>query len=523
MANLKSIFENQKKAPEIKDDIKNTNNNYIKETKSIKDRITQMMTSSQNKDDKSNQNKNDIKTKGNNMKNIINELNNNKNQNEPKIISKENENKIIEDSEIISNENPEMIIYKYPNKYNKTIVGNCKILLFIGNESNKFINLFINIYRNINYDDKFRYKIDESNLNNNTPYALYYIKARSGKKNLFIISIPKLCKSVDFIKDIMNVFNNGIIPKRLNYIFLTFEDKNQLENNEFKLFLTISNLFQKENLANKLIVLLSSGLSNLVKENNNDIIFSEHCKISFNSLFNPEYFFINNDILFNRNKDNFNEWKKLEENLKKIQDKIEKSKSAVLDKDKVSLFNLIFTKDPKNNSIIMSKLEKYNKTDKIFIINYLFNCNPDTQISKFILFLHKKIIEYKSDINIHDEKIKIAKEVNIKNTLYFLSKVRFDNLKYLICQNCELTDDSLKLFNNLFSTNLLEVNLSNNNITNISELMKFECSRITKLNLSNNKISDINCLKDNLNFKDLIILDLSFNQIQKMNKKIYQL
>lgn len=36
MANLKSIFENQKKAPEIKDDIKNTNNNYIKETKSIK-------------------------------------------------------------------------------------------------------------------------------------------------------------------------------------------------------------------------------------------------------------------------------------------------------------------------------------------------------------------------------------------------------------------------------------------------------------------------------------------------------
>ena len=67
------------------------------------------------------------------------------------INNKDEKPKIIEGSEIISNENPDLVIYKYPNlKFSKMAVNNSKILLFIGNESDKFINSFINIYSDIN-------------------------------------------------------------------------------------------------------------------------------------------------------------------------------------------------------------------------------------------------------------------------------------------------------------------------------------------------------------------------------------
>ena len=67
------------------------------------------------------------------------------------INNKDEKPKIIEGSETISNENPDLAIYKYPNlKFSKMAVNNRKILLFIGNESEKFINSFINMYSNIN-------------------------------------------------------------------------------------------------------------------------------------------------------------------------------------------------------------------------------------------------------------------------------------------------------------------------------------------------------------------------------------
>ena len=65
--------------------------------------------------------------------------------------------KIIPKSETLEKIN-NMIIYKYPNKpFAQNVANNSKILLFLGNAQECFINSFINIYRGIEFKDDFRY------------------------------------------------------------------------------------------------------------------------------------------------------------------------------------------------------------------------------------------------------------------------------------------------------------------------------------------------------------------------------
>ena len=73
--------------------------------------------------------------------------------------------KIFPGSTIVE-EKQNMKIYKYPNKTFPLIdSNNAKILLFLGNAQECFINTLINIYRNIEFKDEFRYKIDLKDIN----------------------------------------------------------------------------------------------------------------------------------------------------------------------------------------------------------------------------------------------------------------------------------------------------------------------------------------------------------------------
>ena len=154
IASIKKIFEanignNNSNGNSSKANVFNSNQNYVKEIKSIKERIEQFQKDN-SKNEKDSQKNYEIKTKSN-IKNFVNELNKMKDSSKENINNKDEKPKIIEGSEIISNENPDLVIYKYPNlKFSKMAVNNSKILLFIGNESDKFINSFINMYSDIN-------------------------------------------------------------------------------------------------------------------------------------------------------------------------------------------------------------------------------------------------------------------------------------------------------------------------------------------------------------------------------------
>ena len=224
--------------------------------------------------------------------------------------------KIMNNSETISEENPDMIIYKYP----KVQFANSKIILLIGYNTEKFINSFINIYSDICYEDKFRYKIE--NTDSNDSYKIYNIKARTAKYNLKIITLQSSLQNIDFIKDILNIFYKNKIINFINCIFITLEEKKQLHKNGIIGFLVLMILFKIENLKDRINIIYSSENSSdntltdnedkyyndIINEKNNYIILSEYYNNSaIIKAYNPKYFFLNNNIIYEKNTEN--EWK----------------------------------------------------------------------------------------------------------------------------------------------------------------------------------------------------------------------
>ena len=475
-----------------------------------------------------------------NIKDKIN-IFNSKRKEEPKTI-KEEEPKIIKGSKIIS-ENPEMIIYQYPNKKPIWLFDNDKILLFIGNNQEQFINAIINIYRDISYEDIVRYKVEKDNLQYN--YKIYYIKQRTARYNLVIISLPFLWKEGEFVKDIMNIFDIEKLPKRINYICITLEDKNQIDDKGIITILTIFSLFERKTINYDIIFLFSKEETNyIINEKNKSILFNEYCDLSLSSIFNHQYFFINNKILYEKSENNRTQWNKLDEEIKKIQNIIKSSIALNFDKNKELLFSDIFSNDRIKNLKLKKHFKNLEKTEQIILINYFLFCHISYEISTYILFLYNYIIENEKEISIDDNEIILSKNANLNNTLYMLSKVKFKELKYLTGKNCNLIDTNLNLIKNLFSQNLLQLDLSDNQlkdisifnkeegslsnlykldlsynkIENINDLFNCKFLYLKVLNLSHNEISDINCLHQNLYFNSLEKLDLSFNQIKKMNR-----
>ena len=492
---------------------------------------------------------------------FINKLNskgeNNQTQNLPNKSNTQEKPKILPNSEIITEENPNMIIYKYPKlKVPLTDVNNCKILLFFGDQKDMFINAFINIYSDITFEDKFRYKIESSNSTNT--FKDYYIKARSFKYNIRIISFPNFIQNKnDFGKsetmlELLDMIENKI-PKRINYIFITLDENKKLSNKEIEFFYLFINLFKKENLKDKIMVLFPSNKSNENGQDNikiinklfnyekNDFFFEEKFDSYFSSLFNPDFYYINNNILY-ENK-NAEDWNKLYEKIKKIAQKISLSKSEDIDSVQINFIKeILSTKKEKWRSL--SELNEYSKQDNIILLNYLLNTNINKDLSMYILPLYNKIAKPIEELKIFTSKITFNKDSYLNGNLLFYSKINFNNLEKINGENCEFDENILKNVKNLYTSkltslnfhnnkisditifnkeafsNLSNLNLSNNNISNINILCNYKCNNLKTLDLSYNKISDIKCFSndDSSSFQNLENLYLSNNYIKKLNK-----
>ena len=525
----KKIFEGNKKPPIKIDD----NNNASKNTISIKERINKI-------------NQGTIGTK----------------------ISNQEKPKILPDSEVISNENPNMVLYKYPNNtFKKNVAKNCKILLFLGNNQDKFINSFINIYSDISFNDKFRYKIESPNSNDKTNnFIIYNIKARTAKYDIQIVSFPyfnqkkEIFENYQLMKELFDLIENKIY-KRIHYIYITIDEKKKYEKNEIIFFYLFINLFKKENFKDKINILFSTDdsnnpidsnnneknkeiINNLFKNENNDFLF-ENFDINFSSLFSA-IFYINNKIIYedNENPENEKEYKLLYEEITKIQNKIANSLIAGINDDKITFMNNIFSFTEYNKKKMIDEFDKYNRNEKIIFLNYLLKCNlkNDVDISILILYLYNSI--QNKNYHVNDSEFNCSGDKNFNNKIYILSKIKFNNFQIINCDNCDLDDEHLNMLGYLFTNKLKSLNLSDNKITDINVLnknnilinlenldlssnnieninilndCKFE--NLKKLNLSHNKISDIDCLKnDNLSLNILEILDLSYNDIKQLNK-----
>ena len=352
---------------------------------------------------------------------------------------------------------------------------------------------------------------------------------------------------------LLNVLNNKI-SKRINYIFITLDKTKKLEKSEIIFFYLLINLFKKEKLKDKIMVLFSSNKSNESSQDNIKIInklfnyeqnlFEEKFDSYFSSLFNPEFYYINNNIIYD--KKDIEEWKKMDETIKNIANKISLNKSESIDNNKINLINdIIFFEGIIEKKLkILTELEKYNKKEKIILITYLLNSNINKDISPFILYLYNKIIEPKKELQIYTTDITFIKDKYNNINLMVYSKIKFTDLKKINGENYGFNDQILRNVKNLFTSklillnlqnnqisdltifnsetfsNLENLNLSNNNISNINIFSNYKCNNLKTLNLSHNKISDIKCFSndDSLNFKKLEILDLSYNNIKKMNK-----
>ena len=464
-----------------------------------------------------------------------------------------------EKSKIISKDNSDMIIHEYP----KLTPYDCKILVFMGNNQDKFINTFINTYSNITYKDKYRYKIEFNDSNDDL--RIYNIESLlPDKKNIKIVSFP-------FYEKIEDIFNNQVMKKfvqknlkKINYFFITLEDKKVFDKYELMFFLFFMNICFDEKLKEKIIILFSSDSSknnpiidnnnnesrneiikSIFKDTNSHFLSEEIFGVDFSSLFTPEYFFINNNIIFQKhnNSDEEEEWKAMNEEMKKIQKKILLSERKEYCFNNICLINELVFYDKKNITTNIDELKKVEKKeDFTFLLNYLIHCNMKIDISIILFHIYNKIYP-NNKINKSEKEIHLKKDENLILNIYMFSKIKFSNLLLIDCQKCDLDNTYLYVIQNIFSSNLKILNLSNNkftdmevfnkedvlinledldlsfnNIENINPLINTKFPNLKKLNLNHNKISDISCLGADLHFNVLDDLNLSYNNIKCLNK-----
>ena len=468
------------------------------------------------------------------------------------------EEKILSNSPIISKDDPNMIIYGYPDvKFSKNINENCKILLFFGEQKEMFISSLINIYRDITFEDKFRYKLQSTNSNG--LFQIYNIKARSIKYHLKIICFPNFIQNKkDLLKhetilELLDLFNKNKIPNRIHYIFITLDEAKKFDNNEIILFYLIINLFQKEKLKDKIIVLHSSNNCGEIQQQNLKLInylfklekdyflSDDNFDSYFSSLFNPEFHYVNNKIIFDKNTKEA--WKKLEEKIKLLENKISSGKSEEIVNNKKKLIeDIIKSNDINIVNQILGELKNYNRKEFIILIYFLINSNIKNDISKYINFLYDKIYESKIFCTTEINFIKGAKYLHINLLIY--SKIISTNLGKISCDSCDLDNNILMRVKNIFTSKLTLLNLyhnkfsdlniiskeafssiqtldlSYNKISNITIFGNYKCNNLKLLNLSNNEIQEIKCFANNdlSNFKKLESLDLSNNKITTLNK-----
>jgi hypothetical protein len=474
----------------------------------------------------------------------------------PNMPTKDRKQTILEKSSIISDENADKIIRKYP-KLSLT-AGNCKILLLIGDNQDEFINTLINMYSNINYKDTYRYKVENSNLNGDI--RTYSITSIPDGKDIFIISFPSFNKMEDiFNNKVMEKYKDLVttkIIKKINYIFITIEKNKILDKKELIFFIYFINVFFDENLKKRIIIVFSTekdshqGDNNIIindifKDSEDNFLSEENLGFNFNSLFTPEYFYINNKIIFekNNNSEEEEEWKALSEVMKIIQNKISSSIGQAFNTDNISLINKIINPSNKAININIPELKKIEKkSDRIILFNYLVQTNIKNDISAIILYL-LQMINNKIKVNKLMKEIILKDLKNLHIDICFLSKIELNNIKSIIFQNCDIENQIINRIKNVFTSklehlnmsknkltnlemfnnenifnNLIDLDLSYNNIEEINTLMMGKFPNLKKINLSHNKISNIKCMEKEIFLNNLEELDLSNNNIRELNR-----
>ena len=66
-----------------------------------------------------------------------------------------------------------------------------------------------------------------------------------------------------------------------------------------------------------------------------------------------------------------------------------------------------------------------------------------------------------------EKELTFVQNKNLYNSLYIFSNVLFSDLGQINCKNCDLNDNFLFMINKLFSHNLITLNLSNNQFSDI--------------------------------------------------------
>ena len=456
---------------------------------------------------------------------------------------------------IINKDNANKMIYLYPLNATSTNPKSCKILLFIGDNQDKYINILINMYSNINYKDNYRYTINTDNLNGEL--KSYKIASVTDGKDIFIISFPSFSR-------VEEIFNNGMMKKyidllnkysitSINYLFITIDQIKLLNKIELIFFIYFSGFPLNEMLKDRIIILFSSNKENIQENNNNiindifvdtnDYFLSEKSlSFDFNSLFTPEYFYINDKIIYekNDNPEEEEQWNNLNDIIKKIQGKISISDAQGFNINKIYLTKALSAKSSTNDILnILNKIK--DKNEYIILLNYFKYVQAESDISSIIITLFNKMYNFQ----ISKKMTKITfKELNfLNNYLELFSKIKFNGLQEITFEKCDIEDRVINSIQNIFTSQLIYLNLSenkltkslmfdmekiydnleelylnDNNIEEINSLMIGKFPNLKKLNLSHNKISDIKCMDNVLNFNNLENLDLSYNNIRVLNR-----
>ena len=457
-----------------------------------------------------------------------------------------NSKKLLSKSKFISNENG-LLIYQYPIiELSELEKFHCKSVFILGNDQISFIESFINYCSDISFEDKIRYKSQCLKENNLRPFSIYNIKR---KECIRIICFPEFNSKHNIYKDqkvfisLLKIVKN--ITSKINYILFICNDKME-ELNEYEritLFI-LFNLFN-ESLKDNFLFLFNA------KSKENNAINKEkilNCILNNNNVssFNIQFSFLKNCefILFDK-QENYtkNDWDTFIKTNNYILNKIIASDKYNILPKKLELIEGIFFFNVTKIKNIVKELTTYIKEESSYWCECLIKINKiiKNDISPVLLAIYNEFYNViGKTININDDNISFKNINNIDRTIYFFSNINGFNLKNIIINNCNIDNNHLNLLENIFGCNLISLNLSKNNISeinlfnnkiypnltcldfsynnlvDISPIFNCQMSNLKKLNLSHNLINELKDIEKN-NFIYIENLDISFNKLTDIN------
>ena len=509
-----------------------------------------------------NSNQNSNKT-NNNQKNVhINNQAKNQNNNQTKDKNKKlqeimYDNKVLPKSKPLYEKN-DLHIFQYPIiTFNDNETIRCRYIIILGNNQIEFINNFVNYCSDISYKDQIRYQAQSLENDDIKPFSIYNIKNIKQKEYYKFICFPEfnLDENIYISKQIFTSFVKiftSIISK-IHYIFFICDEKTkELNINEQIIFYILLNLFDEKIKKDVIFIINSESdrfnntikkdeIINNILKNCNENIFKD----KFNFLKNCEFFYLNNKIIFEKNDYAKNNWSQLMIDDIKMKMKLYSSPYRnLISQKKINLVESIVIFRKHEIKKINEELSSYSEKELIIWINILIYIK--NIFKNDLHFLLLEIYNYfynnsKNEFKIDCEKISFISRINLNIIIDLLSNVNFSNLKEIFFQNCDIDNKYFNKLGNIFTRNLitlnlsenkisdiiifnnkndfpnlLNLNLSNNNISDISPLFKSKIENLKNLNLNHNKINNLNGI-ENSYFKLLENLDLSYNEIIDIN------